>query len=288
MRIVNPYLGSSTAWMKGNLHTHTTNSDGPHSPQATIGAYAELGYDFLMLSDHDRLTDAAVLDPRGMVLIPGNEITADGPHVLHVGARSLVSPHSDRQRVFDAIRAQGGFAVCSHPNWEPHFNHCPQKMLMAWTGYTGIEIYNGVVEWLEGNPCATDRWDQLLAAGKRVWGFAHDDCHRAEDLGIAWLMLQSREQTPDGVVDALRNGRFYASTGVAITSIRVRENHIRVETGAPCRISALSDYGYRRAMADGTVIEFEVPPNPRYTYIRVECAGNYGRMAWTQPFFLDR
>lgn len=287
MRIVNPYLDSSVAWMKGNLHTHTTNSDGPPTPQAIVAAYAERGYDFLMLSDHDFLTPVADLDPHGMVLIPGNEITANGPHVLHVGAHSVVAPYMDRQRVFDAIRAEGGLAICSHPNWESSFNHCPQEKLMAWTGYTGIEIYNGVVEWLEGNPCATDRWDRLLAAGKRLWGFAHDDCHRPEDLGVAWLMAQSPERTSEAVVDALRNGRFYASTGVEIGNIRVEGNRIRVETTTPCRLSAFSDNGYRRAIAEGSVLEIDIPPHRPYTYIRIECAGNYGRVAWTQPFFIE-
>lgn len=287
MHILSPYLNSSAMWLKGNLHTHTTNSDGPHSPQATVHEYAARGYDFLMLSDHDHLTDITVLDPCGMVLLPGNEITADAPHVLHVGANSVVAPDADRQRVFDAIQMQGGFAICNHPNWEPHFNHCPQEMLMAWTGYAGIEIYNGVVEWLEGNPCATDRWDRLLAAGRRVWGFAHDDCHRAEDLGVAWLMAQSCERTADSVLDALRNGRFYASTGVEIVGLAVAGDCIRVETSAPCRIGVFSDYGYRRAMQDGTVLEFQVPQHPPYSYVRIECVGNHGRMAWTQPFFLQ-
>lgn len=287
MRIQNPYLESSVGWLKGNLHTHTTNSDGPYSPQATIDAYAARGYGFLMLSDHDQLTSVSAFEMRGMLLVQGNEITADGPHLLHVGARSVIAPFPERQRVFDAIRAQEGLAVCCHPNWEPHFNHCPQDCLMAWRGYTGIEIYNGVVEWLEGNPVATDRWDRLLAAGVRVWGFAHDDCHRPQDIGVAWLMAQVLERTPEAVVDALRNGRFYASTGMEFTRICVDRRHIRIETATPCRISAVSDYGYRRAMAEGTVLEFEVPSMPPYSYIRFECAGDRGRMAWTQPFFIE-
>lgn len=287
MRILNPYLGASVPWLKGNLHTHTTNSDGPHTPQNTVREYAGRGYDFLMISDHDHLTGVAGLDPHGMVLIPGNEITANGPHVLHIGAQALVPPHTERQRVFDAIRADGGLAVCNHPNWESSFNHCPQECLAAWDGYAGIEIYNGVVEWLEGRPCATDRWDRLLASGKRIWGFAHDDCHRVEDIGIAWLMAQSRERSPEAILDALRHGRFYASTGIEITRIETDGNRIRIETRDPCRIGAFSDYGYRRASTDGTALEFTVPQARAYTYLRFECAGHYGRMAWTQPFFIE-
>ena len=39
-------------WYKGNLHTHSTNSDGRLSPEEVIRLYREEGYDFLALTDH--------------------------------------------------------------------------------------------------------------------------------------------------------------------------------------------------------------------------------------------
>ena len=39
-------------WYKGNLHTHTTNSDGAYAPEETIALYKSKGYDFLALTDH--------------------------------------------------------------------------------------------------------------------------------------------------------------------------------------------------------------------------------------------
>ena len=39
-------------WYKGNLHTHTTNSDGAYTPEETIALYKSKGYDFLALTDH--------------------------------------------------------------------------------------------------------------------------------------------------------------------------------------------------------------------------------------------
>lgn len=37
---------------RGNLHTHSTRSDGRLSPEAVVEFYRDAGYDFLMLSDH--------------------------------------------------------------------------------------------------------------------------------------------------------------------------------------------------------------------------------------------
>lgn len=39
-------------WYKGNLHTHTTNSDGAYTPEETIALYKSKNYDFLALTDH--------------------------------------------------------------------------------------------------------------------------------------------------------------------------------------------------------------------------------------------
>jgi hypothetical protein len=49
--ISNPYAGSGD-WYKGNLHCHTTISDGALSPNEAIALYEEKGYSFLAITDH--------------------------------------------------------------------------------------------------------------------------------------------------------------------------------------------------------------------------------------------
>ena len=55
MTIQNPYLRDGFTWLRGNLHAHTTLSDGASPPEEMIAAYERAGYDFLAISDHDRL-----------------------------------------------------------------------------------------------------------------------------------------------------------------------------------------------------------------------------------------
>jgi len=285
--IENPYSNEDLPWIKGNLHTHTTNSDGIREPQKVVDAYAARGYGFLGISDHDFLTDLTPLRDHGMTLIPCNEITANGPHILHVGAFRVVDPAPDRQRVLDAVSGEGGFAVVAHPNWEDDFAHCPQHDLESWTGYGGIEIYNGVIRRLTGNPLATDRWDRLLGLGRRVWGFAHDDSHRPENDEIAWLMVQSDYGDAAAIADAIESGRFYASTGVEIEHIRVCGNTICIRSKNADRIVVHSDFGHREAEADGQSIAWTLPDSARISYVRFELWGRADAMAWTQPFFLS-
>lgn len=285
----NPYAKPGTPWLRGNLHAHTTNSDGKAAPQAVVDLYAERGYDFLMISDHDKLTDPKPLDARGMVLIPGNEVSARGPHLLHVDAHSVVPPDEDRQTVLHHVLADGGFAVLNHPNWQKSFNHCSLELLEKLEGYAGIEIYNGVIRRLEGSPLATDKWDRLLASGRRLWGFANDDSHAPEqDIALAWNVVQADDRSVKGIVDAFLDGRFYASTGVEIESVSVEGATVKVTAPNAKRLVVNGDWGKRLKQADATEIAYSVEENAPYTYIRVEAYGEGEAQAWTQPFFIRK
>ena len=284
--IQSPYLPGPGPWLRGNLHTHTTASDGNLSPQETVDAYAAMGYDFLVITDHDYVTPVGTLDPKGMTLIQGNEITANGPHMLHVGATVRVEPFRDRQKVIDAVNASGGMVIMNHPNWEAHFNHCDQRTLAMLNGYTGIEIYNGVTLRAEGSPLATDRWDMLLIQGRRVWGFADDDNHDDIDRGVCWNVVQSESRSAEAVLEALRIGRFYASTGVVIEEIRVEGSRIRVFSQNTQAFHVHYDYGCTAARVNGSELDFEVPEGVSWRYVRIECFGPGASQAWTQPFFL--
>jgi len=88
----NPYLDSSFGWLKGNLHTHTAQSDGGQPPQEIVDDYAARGYGFLMLSDHDKLTDPGTLKNRGMVLLLGYELSAQGRISCMWGRNGLSLP----------------------------------------------------------------------------------------------------------------------------------------------------------------------------------------------------
>lgn len=281
--IESPYLESPGAlWLRGNLHTHTTLSDGCLSPQETVDRYAALGHDFLALSDHDRHSDYRGLDARGMLLVPAVEVSAGGEHVLVLGADREVEPDRDRGKVIAAALAAGGLAVLCHPNWERHFDHCPFERLLELPGYAGLEVYNGGVEDGPGSALAADKWDRLLGAGRRVWGLATDDCHRADGYGRGWCAVRARERSLPAVMEALRAGSFYASSGVEIESVAVEGGRVRVVAPGAEVIAAVGGYGARLAFAEGSELAYE--PGPEVDGFRVECFGRAGRMAWTQSF----
>jgi len=289
MNIEHPYSDlNGGSWLRGNLHAHTAFSDGSRGRQEVIDDYAGRGHGFLMLSDHDVFTgpdEYGPLQSRGLVLIPGNEISAAGPHVLHVNANRRVEPVPNRQVVIDDAIKSGGFVILNHPNWQDRFDHFTLGHMAALRGHIGIEIYNGVIGRLDGSPYATDKWDLLLSYGQRIWGFANDDSHRATgDCGLGWNCVYVRERSVSAIVSALEVGRFYASTGVTISNIQVNGNRIRVETENAERIVAMQHFAKRLKVEDGKSIELEVPADARY--VRFECWGSGEQFAWTQPFWV--
>lgn len=292
LRLDHPYQDlAGGAWLRGNLHTHTTRSDGQRDPQAVIDDYAARGYQFLMISDHDKFASAEFLagfEPRGMVLLPGNEVTSKGPHMLQIGGTSQLDPDGDRQVVITAGNAQGALIVANHPRWFPRYNHCSQELLEGWQNYVGLEIYNGVIGRLDGSPYAVDNWDMLLATGRRLWGFATDDSHKADgDVGLGWVMVYTADRSVAGIMQAMQAGRFYSSTGVIIKDIRVTGNRIAIETENADRIIALRDTARRFKISDGPRLELEIT-DEFAKYVRFECYGKGEGMAWTQPFFVQR
>lgn len=293
MIVKNPYDLKKGMWLKGNFHTHTTRSDGVFSPQDVINEYSRLGYDFLSFSDHDNLATEEVyekLNNNGLVLIPGIEISANGPHILHIDSEEYVSPLPSRQEVLNLIndiskKTGHGFAVINHPDWENRFNHCTIEQLMEWTGYLGIEIYNGVIGRLDGSPYALNKWDLLLSKGKRVWGFANDDSHRQGDYGLGWNVVFAKEKTRKAIVNALISGNFYCSTGVVIKHIECDSQKIYLETENAKKIAAVCNVGKRLSVVYDKKIEVPVVPNAKY--IRFECWAEAEQMAWTQPIFIE-
>ncbi len=288
-----PYADApaDAAWLRGNLHTHTAASPDADRPvEAVLADYADRGDDFLAITDHDVAFDPAPYrDETGLILLPGVEVTANGPHVLRLGSAAPATPHPDRRRVLaDAVAADAA-TVLAHPNWGPTFDHYDQPTLEALEGYAGLEVYNGATRGGEGSADATDRWDRLLAAGRVVWGYGTDDAHRPADVGRAWTAVLTAESTPAGVLDALRTGRCYASTGPTIRDVAVDGTRVTVETAAAGAIRLVTDHGaVARTLAGPTAtVDLADALDDDAGYARFEALGEAGRRAWTQPLFLD-
>ena len=216
-----PYMKKNTAfrWLRGNTHGHSMVSDGRNEPLEIIHAYEKEGYDCFALSEHDILLKTDSLQPKTkMCLIPATEATSCfNQTLLCIGAdREFPEGKLEPKAIMEQVHAAGGLFVYNHPNWRPWPDYTTNDLLDTMEGLKGMEIYTGIIERLPGYALATDRWDYLLSKGWHVFGHATDDQHDSRDHFVAWNCIQWKAEdkiNPHGIVKALEQGRFYASTG---------------------------------------------------------------------------
>jgi len=281
-------------WLKGNLHTHTTESDGDVSPQERVDQYAAAGYDFLSITDHEVITNPFILDSKGMVLIPGIELVCENPlggspyHIVGIGVPEHFRPidSGDMRESIDALRAVGALPVVAHPYWCGH----TVRDLEILEGVLGVEVFNTDCQRTIGKGTSAVHWDQILAQGKPWLALAVDDAHaHPRDTFQGWVMAKCAERSVDAVRDALRTGRFYASTGPTIESIEFDGTHVSVRTSPVAHINFIANVsrGHHARDLDGAPITHAAHTlRGNETYLRVECTDLQGRTAWSPPLFV--
>jgi hypothetical protein len=280
MRYADPYA-TAGQWYKGNLHTHSTASDGKLSPEELLRDYEGRGYDFLAITDHWVVVDPAPLQAlTRMTLIPGFEFgDSDHSHILCLGVReSYAGSHQD---VLNATAALGGVAMLNHPNWIRE-DYWPPQVMAGLRYYAGIEIYNSVITRLEGSPFATDDWDTLLSGGLRVWGYANEDAHRAADVGHCFNMVLAPAMTGHELLQAVEKGHCYGSTGLLFDDIGVRGDIIVVKLHEAGEVRFSGPGGQVLSKASGREADFLLGGE---AYVRVEAETASGQRAWSQPFW---
>jgi len=143
-------------WYKGNIHTHTTKSDGDAEPAKVAGWYRRHDYDFLVLSDHNHIT---LLDYgqgqrrfKKPVMIPGEEVSVringgkTAIHINGIGISRLVEPIDAGEVVptlqanVNAILGAGGLVSINHPNFTWAYDH---HDLIQISGARLLEVFNG-------------------------------------------------------------------------------------------------------------------------------------------------
>lgn len=78
MKLINPYNNQTEQWLKGQVHLHTTNSDGHVSPANAVRSYEQAGYDFIAFTDHEVLPkESDLIQPSDMTLLSGVEYSCN-------------------------------------------------------------------------------------------------------------------------------------------------------------------------------------------------------------------
>jgi len=286
---------------RGNLHTHSTHSDGALPPDQISRLYQEAGYDFVAITDHFRaeygfpLTDTRALRSSTFTTLLGAELHAPRTefsaewHIIAVGLPLGFPPPDSAESGPDLARrarAAGAFIGMAHPAASLLTLTDAESLDAA----HAVEVYNALSAWED----RSDSWhlcDLLLGRGHRLSVYAADDAHfQPQDPPgcAAWVQVRAKSLDPATLLAALKAGHYYASTGPEIHTIRLHNDQITIRCSPVSRILVTGCVPGKQVHAGHALTECSLPLDmfQASAYVRVTVIDANGERAWSNPIWL--
>lgn len=224
---------SSLVWLRGDLHAHTSYSDGIRytgdPPWRCIQLADHVGLDFWAITDHR--THQGTLDPnfvsQDVILIPGEEYGSKS-HGNALGITLDIADYVDKvqpattwnaqvQAVIDDVHAQGALFIANHPT-----NH---GIPWVWDvdDLDGIEVWNAF--WALHAAADIDEATVRGVAGPDLAAIGHDPAPE---------LLSAVQTTGGGVMlQALRYYEAMLASGHRLACVGGTDRHVLVLPGMP-------------------------------------------------------
>ena len=292
--------------LKVGLHTHTTLSDGRKPPEEAAAVYRAAGYDAIAITDHWVYHAGGEIG--GLTILSGCEYNICGLntdsgavehyHIVGVGMTREPSVPRDYmvgggtvadgyirhmvRTLVRAIREAGGLAVLAHPAWSVN---TPEQIVDCWD-FDATEIYNSVSDFGESDrPYSGVIVDQLAAHyGKYLPLLATDDTHAyAGDECRGFVMVEADAVEELGMVEALRQGHFYATQGPEVHLERLSDTAVRVVCTPAVKIVLDSNlpWSVGHVLRGEGLTEHTYSQSPSETYVRAEVTDAEGRVGYS-------
>ncbi len=303
------FFTATGKFYRGNLHTHSTRSDGVLDPQEVCRRYHAEGYDFVVLTDHFvgrydyPITDTSNYRNDGFTTVLGAELHAGTMrngliwHLLAVGLPADFDPpdvpdfksiDGTESGVDIARRARdaGAFVAIAHPHW----SRMTEADALSITAAHAVEIYN--------HGCAIDNdrgeslmvLDHLLSQDRHMNLIATDDAHfSTPDHFGGWVMVKAVENTPEALLAALKAGEYFSSEGPQIHDIRIVDDGIQVDCSS-CVTIIVQGNGTGTATLHGMSMTTGHLSRDSLTdsqWLRVTVVDRAGKRAWSNPVWND-
>ena len=293
--------GEPDPFFRGNIHSHSTRSDGLLSPAAVVSAYREQGYDFVAITDHfiERygfpITDTSPYRTPDFATLLGVEMHAPGLQngiiwdLLAIGLPADFAPkrpEDDAATLCARASAAGAFVAIAHPAWNGVVHSDALGIIDM---VDAVEIHN------EGHTLDSDRgsgWylaDSLATAGHRFSTFAADDAHfkadRFDRFG-GWINVRAESLAPEALLASLKRGHYYASTGPEIRNVTLTSREIIVECDPAVGVMLGGAGTLRRYVRGDGITRAAFPLAPfADAFFRVIVVRADGKHAWTSPIW---
>lgn len=294
--------------LKGNLHTHSTYSDGIYNVDELINIYENRGYDFLGITDHDKYFNNNNNSNSNVILLNGIEATClyngndktKGEYAhfscfcqknnnYYIGS---YKNSDDLNKYISDLKLRFELIQFNHPL----FSRLDDNEMKMLNGYEIIEIYNHKDNLEEsGFENANYIVRKLLNNNKKILVSAGDDFHGPynnvdNDKCFGGFIYLDSKKDKLSIINSLKKGKFYASTGPVIYEYKITGRKIKVLTS---NVKEIIFYTNLRKCKK--VYDYNSNPinNANYIltgeeyYVWTIIKDFNGKYAWTQPIYID-
>jgi len=277
-------------WYRGNTHTHARFSDENDSNDVPViaGWYRDAGYNFLVLSEHNDhvalkqiFSHDEASDPPDFIMLNGLELSETRHHTA-LGIDSYIGNETSLRDGVNKIIAAGGVPILNHPQDPP----VTVKTFLEIEGLNHLEILNGGRP--EDTPATEMLWDSLLSDpnGRTVYAVASDDNHyKKSNVGRGWIMVRSPDLTAEDIEENIRNGNFYATSGVILKKLHSGKRSITIVSENGTLIKFIGKNGSILKEISGDSATYDIKGDE--LYVRAKITNSLGKAAWTQPVFVN-
>jgi hypothetical protein len=198
--------------LKVDFHTHTSADPQDYidfSAEQLVDRAAERGLDALAVTNHDVITFSRELEDyaagRGIILIPGIEMTLSNKHVVVVHPQFRKPEHFRSLDDLAAIRDEGNLIIAPHPFYPG--SRCLRTKLEAYLdSFDAVEFSFFYSRFINPNKKAVKI---AGASGKPLVGSS--DCHNIWQVGFTYSLVQA-EKTIPSLLKAVKEGRVEVAT----------------------------------------------------------------------------
>jgi predicted metal-dependent phosphoesterase TrpH len=181
-----------------DLHIHSTYSaDSTITPRQVLNIARKRHLSGVAITDHNSIRGCIkvkALKVKGLLFVPGIEVTSEQGHVLALGITEKVPRGLSVQETIERIEDIGGLAVAAHPY---RFYTGIGELATRGSGFRAVEIFNGRTT-LKGNMKA-----KALAKELDVGITGGSDGHRIEEIGSAFTKVPAEIDTVDDLITAI-------------------------------------------------------------------------------------
>ncbi len=288
-------------WLKGDMHLHTTFSDGKLTLDGLIKGAKKRGLDFIIVTDHNKnaVGEKSYYDGN-LLVIPGTEYTGSLGHVNIWGSHC---PPLDGERPteecqyldFEKQAHENGCTVSvNHPfdkkfNWQIDIDNFNMDC---------VEVWNAPMHY--DNMTNLDWWHKSLICGRRLPLVGGSDYHRdyyfTRLIANPTTFVCAEENTEEAVIKALRGGNSFVTNSPGATRLVLscgdKIMGDEVEMNGPVEIELTADKLRRKMRVqvfnnDEMIYEYTAKKKEKHTakisvpekgFVRAQVLYDYGRI----------